>query len=197
MNLELYILRIPQELKREIYSYVFGNHYVDFEKFCNVYNKVDEYYKSSKRSLYYEDKFPNVSLSEHWANFQISPCKYPEIKIQLWYQEYDLVNIVDYCITNWYPCAIVDMLKEYIIYNDEIKVRIKNLYGKHFYMDYYKNRGCRKEWFWNDESINMKGFYNDIIEILDDVETYEGSSISPSKNTYYFYRDLLMNYMSE
>ena len=49
MNLELYILRIPQELKREIYSYVFGNHYVDFEKFCNVYNKVDEYYKSSKR----------------------------------------------------------------------------------------------------------------------------------------------------
>lgn len=166
MNLHDNIISLPYELQEEIYRFVYPTP-IDFQKF----KKMIEYTNKNKDYIpYYANKFINVSIETHWNNYKKNPVHYPEIQIQNFYANHNLWNIIDYCIDTRFPICIVDLLEQYVKFDKTFIERISKLYEKHFYRDWDKIPSLGKIYFWNDESVNEEEFYNDIIELLNDME---------------------------
>lgn len=166
MNLHDSIIKLPYELQEEIHKFVFSTP-IDFKKFKKVYDNI---ISNKDYTPYFMNKFKNVSIDIHWNNYKENPINYPEVQIQNFYNNHELFKIIDYCIDTRFPTSILELLEQHLNFNYVFIKRINSLYDKHFYRDYDKIPGIGKIYFWNDELVDEEIFYEDIINILNDVE---------------------------
>ena len=166
MNLHDNIIKLPYELQEEIHKFVYPTP-IDFKKFKKVYDNITS---NKDYTPYFMNKFKNISIDIHWNNYKENPMNYPEIQIQNFYNNHDLFKIIDYCIDTRFPTSILELLEQHLNFNHVFIKRINSLYDKHFYRDYDKIPGIGKIYFWNDELVDEEIFYEDIIDIINDVE---------------------------
>jgi len=186
--MENYILRLPNELQREIYSFVYPSP-MYFNIFKRVYEKVNS---DADYSCYFMNKFKNVSVDTHWNNYKEDPTNYPEIQIQNFYDNHNLLYVIYYCIDSRYPTNIVELLEKYLKFDKIFMKKIENIYDKHFYMDYDKIPGLGKIYFWNDELVDEEEFCKDIINIIDELENVKTNDAK--KSLYYIFRTFIYIY---
>jgi hypothetical protein len=188
MEIENYMVRLPDELQREIYQFIYPSP-MYFDKFKRLYKKVNS---DTDYTCYFINKFKNVSINTHWKNYKKNPADYPEIQIQNFYDNHNLVNVIYYCINTRYPTSIIELLEHYITFDKVFIERIVNVSRKHFYRDYDKIPGIGKMYFWNDEGVDEEEFRKDIINIIDDLENVKTNEAK--KCLYNIYRTFLYIY---
>lgn len=189
-QLAVYIDYLPPELKRIIYSFTYGNEYMDYEKFCKYYMRaLGDYEKLGVISPYEMDV---TTMNEKWEQFVVDNSRFPEVKILIWDTNHDILTLLSWTMDKYGAAQLADMMRKYLstTRNPDVNFRIRELYYDYFYRDWIRPHGRRRYYYWEDDSCDTYKFFQEASTIVLDVY----ADITFSKELYELVRCMLFMY---